>query len=253
MTRWKAATIHLLVGLLVLGTICGLIFHFWYPYALYRIAGLDQLLVTMLCVDLVAGPLLTCIVYKVNDKRTKWDLTVIGLLQAGFLGYALHTAWITRPVFLVWAIDHFALVFANEVAPRNLAQARDPALRTLPWKGPRLVAVSLPRDSRQKEVIFTELIASQTSVENLPKHYGPYRSQRTQVLRQSRTVETAASGNPGARWREVISETDLSEAQLRVVGIESTRDVSMLLLDGTTADPLRTLSIDPNTSTDQDR
>lgn len=242
MNRWKAALIHLTIGLLILGTIVGAMFHFWYPHALYRIAGIDQLLFTMLFVDLVAGPLLTCIVYKVNDHRTKWDLSIICALQAVFLGYALHTAWITRPVFLVWSVDHFSLLFANEIKPEALEASK---IDRLPWSGPRLYAITLPQDLKTREAIFLSLVNKQTSIELMPEHYGPYSAMKQKVLRQAAHIEDAA-GTPSSRDPRIataIAASGRRETALRLVAIESTRDNSALLIDASTGEPLEVLPL----------
>ena len=246
MTRWKAAGIHLIIGLVVLTAIVGSMFLLWYPQALYRIAGLDQLLITMLCVDLIAGPLLTCVVYKAGDARTKWDLTVIGLLQAAFLGYALHTAWITRPVFLVWSIDHFVLVFANEIDKDKLEKGNSTGARSLSWIGPRLFAVVLPDDIEARENIFLSLIEEQASIERLPQYFGPYQKARARILRDAPTLETAwgTAVERDPQINAAVGAIGRPEAALRLVGIESSRDTSSMLIDAVTAEPLEVLPLD---------
>ena len=61
-------------------------------------------------IDIVAGPLLTLIVYNRAKPELKRDVSVVGLLQLAFLGYGLHTAWVSRPIFLVGAVDRFTLI-----------------------------------------------------------------------------------------------------------------------------------------------
>jgi len=240
MTRWKAAAVHLGISVLLIGSIVIAIFVLWFPYGLFRVAGLNQLLLTMICVDVVAGPLLTCLVYKVGKPSLKFDLSVIALLQAGFLGYALHTAWISRPVFLMWAFDHMSLVFANEIEPEDLAKGKTPQTRSLSWTGPRLVAMVLPKDSAEKSKIFTAMIRSGTSVERLPMYYATYPSARAAILRQARTVAAwqAAKQGAGPGLAAAIESTGLPRQRVRVVPIESSRDASVMLIDAVTAQPL---------------
>ena len=255
MTRWKAAAIHLLIGLVVLTGIIGFLFALWYPYALYRIAGLNQLLITMLSVDLVAGPLLTCVVYKAGDRRTKSDLTVIGVLQAAFLGYALHTAWITRPVFLVWSIDHFVLVFANEIDAAKLAKGATPDTRSLSWMGPQLYAIALPEDLSAREKIFISLVEEQNSIERLPSYFGRYEDARNRILRDAPTISEAAGPavQRDPRLESAIAATGRQEADLRMVSIESSRDASSILIDAVTAAPLNVLPVGILDGNDQPR
>ena len=63
MNRWKASGTHFCLSILVIGGIAATAFSLWYPHGLYRVAGLDRLLLVMLGIDLTAGPLLTLIIY----------------------------------------------------------------------------------------------------------------------------------------------------------------------------------------------
>ncbi len=248
MTRWKASGIHLLISFLVVGTITTSIYFLWFPHQLIRIAGMDRLLVTMLGVDIVAGPLLTLIVFKIHDMRqTRRDLAVIGLLQASFMAYALHTAWISRPVFLVWSVDQMYLIYANEIEPKHLADGKQPETRSLSWLGPRLFAVSLPKEHEARAAIFTDLIASQTSLERLPKHYAPYEREQKKILRMAHKVGDRPLPDrlKDAVLQEAVAATGRPADSLRVVPINSSRDAAWMLIDAATARPLRTLPPPP--------
>lgn len=251
MNRWKASAIHLLISFCVVGTITGLIYFLWFPHGLIRIAGMDRLLVTMLCVDIVAGPLLTLIVFKIHDLReTRRDLAVIGLLQAAFMGYALHTAWISRSVFLVWSVDHMYLLYANDLDQEDLDQARMPEAGSLSWFGPRRFAVDLPREHEARAAVFTDLIVRQKALERLPAHYGPYADKRAQILKAADPADPASLPDwmPPAALQAAIAEAGRPAADLRLIPIQSARAASMLLIDAGTADPVRTLA-PPSTST----
>jgi hypothetical protein len=248
MTRWKAAAIHLLISFTVVGTITGLIYWLWFPYGMIRIAGMDRLLITMLCVDIVAGPLLTLIVFKAHDMRlTRRDLATIGVMQALFMGYALHTAWISRPVFLVWSVDKMYLLYANELEPRDLAKARTADTRDLAWFGPRRYAVILPKDADARAAVFADLIARQRPLEQLPEHYGAYADKRAEILKAALPV--AAKSLP--EWMkpqsldEALARSGRPKAELRLVPIHSARAASMLLVDARTGDPVTTLAPPP--------
>ena len=248
MNRWKASALHLLISFCVVGTITGLIYVLWFPHALIRIAGMDRLLVTMLCVDIVAGPLLTLIVFKIHDLRqTRRDLAVIALLQAAFMSYALHTAWISRPVFLVWSVDHMYLLYANDLDQEDVEQARAPQAGSLSWFGPRLFAVALPKEHEARAAIFTDLIVRQKALERLPQHYGPYADQRARILKAADPAVPASL----PKWMlpasldSAIAETGRPAGDLRLIPLQSARAASMLLIDARTADPVLTLAPPP--------
>jgi hypothetical protein len=180
-------------------------------------------------------------------RQTRRDLSVIGLLQASFMAYALHTAWISRPVFLVWSVDQMYLLYANEIEPRHLADGRQAETRSLSWLGPRLFAVSLPKAHEARAAIFTDLIASQTSLERLPKHYAAYARQQKMILRMAHRISDRPLPD---RLRETVltqavAATGRPAESLRVIPINSSRDAAWMLIDASTARPLRTLPPSP--------
>jgi hypothetical protein len=248
MNRRKAAAIHLGISFLVVGTITCLIYFLWFPHGLIRVASMDRLILTMLMVDIVAGPLLTLIVFKAHDMaQTRRDLAVIGLLQAAFMGYALHTVWISRPVFLIWSVDQMYLLYANDIEPDKLREGTREATRTLSWTGPRLFAVNLPKGHEVRAKIFTELIEQQTSLERLPKYYGDYPLQTEKLLRASVAAEAASlpSWMPKDGLREAIASSGQTADALRIVPLNSSRAASMMLVDAKTGRPVATLAPPP--------
>lgn len=248
MTRWKASALHLLVSLTVIGSITGLIYLLWFPHALILIAGMDRLLATMLLVDIVAGPLLTLIVFKAHDMpQTRRDLAVIGLLQAGFLVYALHTAWVSRPVFLVWSVDKMYLMYANDFDAEDLADAGDSPAGRPAWFGPKRFAVDLPAEHDARAEVFTDIIQRQTSLERVPKYYGSYDAQRARMLKFALPAEPESlpAWMPPDSLRSAVAASGRPASELRLVPIESARAASMLLIDAQTAEPVRTLAPPP--------
>jgi hypothetical protein len=248
MTRLKAAAIHLGISLLVVGTIACLIYFLWFPHGLIRVAGMDRLILTMLLVDIVAGPMLTLIVFKAHDlKQTRRDLAVIGLLQAAFMGYALHTAWISRPVFLVWSVDQMYLLYANDIEPDDLRKGKYEATRTLSWTGPRLFAVNLPQGHEVRAKIFTDLIEQQTSLERLPQYYDDYALQNEKRLRAAKSAD--ATSLPDWMQKDSLSaaieRSGRPAKTMRLVPLNSSRAASLILIDEKKGHPIMSLSPPP--------
>lgn len=256
MTRRKAAAIHLGLSFLIVGSIAALIYFLWFPYGLIRVAGMDQLILTMLLVDIVAGPVLTLIVFKAHDlKQTRRDLAVIGLLQAAFMGYALHTAWASRPVFLVWSVDQMYLMYAIDLESENLAKGKYESTRTLSWTGPRLYAVNLPKGDAVRAKIFTDLIEQQTSLERLPQYYDDYALQTDKLLRAAVPAreDSLPVWMPKTGLREAIAETGRPADSLRLVPLKSSRAASMMLVDANTGEPVMTVPPPPVDAAKQPR
>ena len=202
MTRWKAAGSHFALSLLVIGGIAITAFLLWYPHGLYKVAGLDRILLVMLGIDLTAGPLLTLILYKPGKWGLKFDLIVVAIAQLAFLGYGLNTLWDGRPVFLVGTPETFTVVFANEISDEDLAQGARPEWRRLSWTGPVLVGTRMPSDPEQRRVIIDEFMAGGAGIERSPKYYMDFEDVSTQILEAARP---APAGKGAGRVMPVVS------------------------------------------------
>lgn len=252
MTRWKASAIHLCLSVLILGAIAALLVWRWYPPGLFHMAQADKLLVLIGGVDVVLGPVLTLIVYKQGKKSLRFDLTVIALMQVIALCFGLHTAWQSRPVYLVGAVDRFNLMFANEIARDDLQHAA-PEYRDLPMFGPRRAGIIVPTDPVLRDKALMDALAGKDLPAN-PARYVPYPSVAASLAAQAAPAKKLLSKIP-ANDRQVladaIAETGMSADRLVTVPIESSRgDATMLMLrDGTPVRPVAISSFDARTET----
>src|SRR5688572_31713863 len=153
-TRWSAAAMHLVISGLVIGTVALAAVTHWFPAGLHHAAKLDRLLGIMLMVHIIAGPLLTLILYRRGKPGLRLDLILITLLQILFLAYGLSTLWRSRPLFLVGSQQAFALVFANEVPDDAEAKAKAHHWPRFHGSGPWLVGVDLSSPVAREEFLF---------------------------------------------------------------------------------------------------
>jgi hypothetical protein len=234
MTRWKAAGTHLALSILVIGSIALSAFLLWYPHNLYKVSGLDRILLVMLGIDLTAGPLLTLILYKPGKWGLKFDLTAIAIAQLAFLGYGLHTLWDGRPVFLVGTPETFTVVFASEIDPADVVEASRPEWRTLSWTGPQLVGARMPNDPDARRKVIDEFMAGGAGIERSPKYYMAFDRIASDILKNSRPIDAKQSTDPKGL------------ADLRLFPIASRRGEGNMLVSGRTAEPVRAIaSADP--------
>ncbi len=234
MNRWKASASHLVLSIVVIGGIAVSAFLLWYPHALYRVAGLDRILLVMLGIDLTAGPLLTLILYRKGKPGLKFDLTVVAVCQLAFLAYGLHTLWLARPVFLVATPQTFTLVFASEIDDADLAAAARPEWRRLSWTGPVLVGTRMPDDPEQRQQVMQRFMAGGAGIERTPARYLPFEDVAPDLL-------ATASEPPGP---DVAHASTLGSAArqadgLRMVPVVSRRGEGRMLVDAESGRPLR--------------
>lgn len=243
MTRWKAASIHFLISLAVLGTIIGLVIWRWYPPSLFAMAKAGPLLATLSAVDVVLGPLLTLIVYKAGKRSLKFDLTVIALVQVAALAFGLWTLWQSRPVYFVAIEDRFRMVFANEVDAAAAAKA-PPEYRRMPVFGPLQVAAPLPDEPKARLQAMLDAMAG-LDISQRPDHFQPYPHTKVQnLLAKGLTQERVLALAPEAdreAWKRLF---DRHPGAL-MLPISSSRGSAAVLVDGASGAIAAYSALDP--------
>ncbi|MCF6287854.1 MAG: hypothetical protein L3J53_01280 [Proteobacteria bacterium] len=101
MTKLKAALIHLVLSIIVVGILAFIIFYIWYPQPFAAISSVIEPLKLLILIDVIIGPLLTFVVYKKHKSSLKFDLSVIVLLQIAALAYGSYTIYQGRPSLIV--------------------------------------------------------------------------------------------------------------------------------------------------------
>lgn len=247
MTRWKASAIHLALSVLVLATIAAVLVWRWYPPGLFGMANADKLLLIIAGVDIVIGPLLTLVVYKPGKKTLKFDLTVIALLQMAAMGYGLNTVWQSRPVYMVAVVDRFQLVFANELDPRDLADAPVP-YRKLPWLSVDTIAALLPADHSERQDLLFLTLDTGKDLHLLPRYYAPYPEATGELLAHAMPATDLAAqlpSNDSGVLTHAIGATRIPPEWLVAVPIASGRGDATMLLDARDGVIVGPVAVDP--------
>lgn len=162
----RAAALHLALSAVVVGAFLALVISVWYPPPLLQGAGGMRLVLIVAAVDLVAGPLITLLIYKRGKPGLAFDLTVIALLQASALAYGLHTTWVSRPAYLVLSPHRATLVSANELYPEAYVD-QAPAWGAVP------VLVVAPEDSEERQRLLFEAVDGKPDIEFRPEYHRP--------------------------------------------------------------------------------
>lgn len=148
--RGRAFAIHLGLSALAVGALALAMWLFWYPPPYFMHDGGWRVLRIIVLVDVVAGPLLTLLVFDRAKKELRRDLAVIVLLQvAAFAGgaWVMHA---NRPAFVVFAGNALQVVSWRDLRadggdlaqPESLARGR-PA--------PVFAYLELPADRRERQ------------------------------------------------------------------------------------------------------
>ncbi len=213
--RWQAAAIHLALSAVIAATAFGIIIALWYPRPYFDVMGGKDLLIILVSVDVCIGPLLTLIVFNPAKKELRRDLTIIAAVQLAALVYG---AWVTfgaRPVFTVFAKDHFDVVAANELDAADLAEA-PPEFRSLSLTGPRIIGTRMPTDSDERNKVVLA-VTSGKDLQDFPKYYVPYADMAAEVKKSAKPLNALLKAHPEAL------------GAIRAASVEAGRPESLLL------------------------
>jgi len=197
-TRLKAFSIHLVISAAIAASVIALMLLLWYKPPFFSALGGKHILLILLGVDITLGPLITLIIFNrlKSRKALTFDLSVIAMLQAAALIYGLSVLFQARPVFVVFSEGSFDLVTANMLSKHDIAQARNPAYRSLPLTGPVYVYSEMPADVKESNEVLFSLMAGK-DLPQLPQYYMPYNEHRLVEGRAAKPLAELKKLNPG--------------------------------------------------------
>lgn len=195
--RARAAGIHLLISCAVAALAALLVFGVWYPDIYRTVAGGRDLFLLITAVDIVLGPLLTFAVFNLKKgwPHLRRDLAIIGLLQLSALAYGLYTVHGARPVAMVFEVDRFRVITANQVLIEELPKAL-PQYRDLPLTGPWLLGARSPVVGAEKNDALFTAVESGVDVAQRPQFWQPYEQSVQSVLARARPLSLLLTQRP---------------------------------------------------------
>lgn len=202
--RLKAFLIHLLISTFIAVAVIGVVFFVWYPAPLHTAAGVTQIFLLLLAVDVVLGPLLTLIVYKSGKKTLIMDLTIIALLQLSALSYGVWTVAEGRPAWIVFGGDRFELVRIPDIDQRNIGTH---ALYSTPaWTGPQWVGADLPFDLEQRNDIVFESVSGGFDIYQRPNLYKPLQEMAASIQKHAQELSLLNEFNADSDVQNAVNK-----------------------------------------------
>jgi hypothetical protein len=189
MNRWKAFGIHLTISVVVFLALLGIIILLWYPGILFSIDGGWEGLKIVMGVDVVLGPLLTLVVFKVGKPGLKFDLTCIAVAQIACMVAGLWIVYQERPIALVFAYDTFYSLGTNEFE----IYEKDPALlEEYPGPYPKLLYTELPESEISADIVNmrSQFIGEPLFMQT--ERYQPLPESNTEIFRRESIVRSEA-------------------------------------------------------------
>ena len=184
-SRIRAASIHLILCM-VIAAISGIvIFGIWYPLPYPYISGGIHLFLMLIGIDVICGPLLIAVVFNAqkSKKELRTDISVVVMVQIVVFLYGIYTIALARPVALVFEIDRFVTISASQF---NLRPAE--ISPQLPWGRPVVRGTREPRDSAE-QIESIGLSLQGISPSSMPSWWQDYESNRDSVIKRMKKID----------------------------------------------------------------
>lgn len=243
-SRFRAATIHLLLSALIAALVLVVMLQFWYPRPFFAAVGGLELIALIVGIDVCMGPLMTLVIFDPRKKELLFDLCVVAILQLAALGYGVYAMHAGRPVFVAFVENKFAVVTAAQLEDKALGQAL-PEFRQLSLTGPRYVAVEMPSDPKElQDVLFAGL--SGLGAQHVPKYYRPYADHTREILAAARKLEALSTSPEDAiKLQQAVDQSGRKRENLRFLPVVTERAMLTALLDGESAEVVGLLDVRP--------
>lgn len=244
MSRYKAASIHLTLSALVVGTVFSIVFFVWYPGSTFFIAGAWSIVLVLIGVDLMVGPTLTCIVYREGKPGLKFDLAVIVTVQLSAMIYGAHTLYQERPAYLVFAVDRLSMVAARHI---DESQIRYDELKDRQSGSVINVFARKPEDPEELARYMDSILAGERDLEERPEYWEPYEQGRDVILAAARPLSDLPADNKFdvQRIQKAIDTYQSSHPRLGFLPVASLKADIGMLIDMDTAEPIDVLRVNP--------
>lgn len=193
----RVAALHLLLSTGVALLAAGLVFGYWYPAPMQKIAGGAGMFLILVGVDVVCGPLLTLVLYDpAKSKRNWWlDVGLIALIQLAALIYGMSQVAAARPVFVALEGDRFRVVQAMDIDHSRLGDA-PPELRSLGYSGPRTIAARLSQPGASDYLSSVQLSVQGVHPAFRPSRWLSYEAEVPALLQRLKPISDLRQKNP---------------------------------------------------------
>jgi hypothetical protein len=217
--RLKAFSLHLLSSATVLTLVLGCLYFGWYYWPGWYLTDVTQVVVVMVCVDVVLGPALTLII--ANQKKSRRELTrdigIIVAVQLCALSYGSVSLWSGRPLYYAFSENVLQLVQAYDIDAQEakLGREQNPALAPHWYNLPRWIWAPLPQDPDERKKIFEAAISGGDDVISMPRYFKRWEEGLPALRNQLKTVDTIGyfSKNERKKLKDKMNAAGLANDQ----------------------------------------
>jgi len=240
-----AFLVHLGISMVIFLIILYFILVEWYPQPLFRTDGGWQGIQLIAFVDIVLGPLLTLIVFKVGKPYLKIDLSIIAIIQISALISGIIVVHNEHPVAIIIVDNRLHPITAYQV---NEAGIELSSLQNYSVQVPPMIYFKMPKDKEK----YTKLLADSLATGRGVRLYGEYYEKlsdlnKLKLIQNSMSIEKFIEEKPKeeAIYKKFLKNTALIKENLIYFPLYSRYDYGIAVLDIETFEILDILDIFP--------
>ncbi len=196
--RVYASLVHMGISLCVAAILVVVVFFIWYPSPYATLTGVTGIFLMMLGIDVTLGPFITLIIFNPKKKSLRFDLTCVAIVQLCALAYGGYAVFIARPAYIVYNVDRFDMVLANDVERSSAAKAENAQFRSIPVTGPVVVYAKMPTDSAERSKVTMSAVIGGSDLPQMPQYYFPYSAGSDEVKKHLKPLAQLREKNPKA-------------------------------------------------------
>jgi hypothetical protein len=223
----------------VVGAVATFVLLVWYPAPLPRLQGVPAILGLLALVDVVVGPMLTLVIASAKKDRRQLtrDLAVIGTVQLAALIYGVHSVFVARPVFIVFNVDRFDAVLANDLVRGDRFPYRTKEFEQTSVLGPRWTITYPPDSLDERNKLLMETVRGGPDIKDFPALFEPWPPKREQV--REHVLKPIADLNEISEKgvdvvRVAVQKSGLAEDELRYVPLVGRERIGIVILNSKT-------------------
>lgn len=196
--KFKLFFAHLALSIFLFGGFLFFLTCLWYPNPLWKAVGVINLILIIFFIDTVIGPCLSFIIGSPQKKSLRLDLSIIAVLQICAFIYGVFTLMQGRPAWLVYDVDRFELVRANEIHQKDL-QKVNKIYRYPGFLGPIYVDSQAEfRNSDEAKQQMLEEITTGIGPAQRPEFYRPISNSYKKIQQRALPLKNLSNFNDKA-------------------------------------------------------
>ena len=192
--KLKFSFIYLFIALSILILAIILIRHLWYPYPLLQAAGIQNLLMIIVLVNIGLAFGLAITIFRKNKPDFVKDIAISMLIQLLFLLVSIYGVYKIKPVWIAYNVDRFELILNTDLVNTN-AHSTNKFFKTPSYFSPQYVGVDFSEDNEERKNNMFDEILQGISIAQRPERYIPFEQVSTKIKDRAQDLELLENYN----------------------------------------------------------